>query len=178
MKKIIFFKLLYSYAKDLYEIYEEKKIVISASALTYYMLLSLVPVLSIIFGIAKGFSLDNAILKILQSLFSEYPLLLDKIYLFVQNVLDRTSGGLITGFGILVLCYSAYSLLNNIEISVNHVWKSNYKRSIKEKLPQYFMLLILTPILMAISTSLQTLMNGFENTFLSLVDNNVVVYKF
>lgn len=172
-----FFKLIWSYAKDLYTLYEEKKIGMSASALTYYVVLSLVPVLSIIFGIAKGFGLEKTILKLLENMFKDYPKLIDQIYVFVQNMLGRTSGGIITGFGILMLCYSAYNLLNNIEISVNHVWKANYKRHIKDKLPQYFMLLILTPILMAVSTSLQTLMNGFQKTLLSFVNNSEVFYK-
>ena len=97
----------------------------TASALTYFSALSVVPVLAMAFGIAQGFGLEKFLTEELSRFFgSGQSEVLDKALEFSKSMLETANGGVITGISFIFLIYAVVRLLNNIEVSFNHIWQA------------------------------------------------------
>jgi len=81
----------------------ENRVTVRASALTYYTLMSIVPILAMGFGIAKGFGADKYLEKQLMESLKGQEEVLNKLISFSNSLLERTGGGLLAGIGIILL---------------------------------------------------------------------------
>lgn len=138
----------------------------SASALTYYTLLSIVPVLAMFFGIAKGFGFDKTLEDELSKRFADQQQLLEQLLTFTHSMLNNAKGGLIAGLGLIVLFWSVMKLLGKIEESFNEVWSVRKERNLWKKFSEYLAIMLVSPILIIMSSSL--------NVFLSTQVENIV----
>lgn len=125
-----------------------------ASALTFYTLLTIVPVLAMVFGIAKGFGLEELMEQEIYRSFEGQEQAIGKILTFVRQLLERTKGGLVAGIGIVVLLFSTLRILSNIEDTLNTIWEVKYARSATRKVTDYLALILLGPIMMILSSSM------------------------
>ena len=124
-----------------------------ASALTYYSLLSVVPVVAMVFGIAKGFGFEKVLEKMLLEKFIEKKTLLVEVFNFANKLLSNTHGGMIAGIGLIVLFWSVLKVLNNVEMSLNDIWNIKSHRAINRKVSDYFSIMFLAPVLLLVSNS-------------------------
>jgi membrane protein len=127
-----------------------------ASALTYYSLLSIVPVIGLVFGIAKGFGLEKIIQKQIIQFAQEggwQVEVVDRMLSFSSSLLEQTKGGLIAGVGVVFLFWTLISILGNIEGSFNDIWEVRRSRTVMRKFTDYLAIAVFTPILVIISTS-------------------------
>ena len=90
-----------------------------ASALSFYSLLSVVPILAVLFGIARGFGLEHILESEISSRFIEQPEITSKLFQFAYSMLHNAHAGLIAGIGTVILLWSVVSLLNNLEGALN-----------------------------------------------------------
>jgi len=130
-----------------------------ASALTLYSLLSIVPVIAMLFGIAKGFGFEKMLEQRLIEQAPERDTLVLQLIGFAQNLLDSTKGGVIAGIGIVVLFWTIISVIGNIEESFNHIWKIGKGRAISRKFSDYLSLMLLAPVILIASGSITVLLN-------------------
>jgi membrane protein len=150
-------RLIYQLIKVLYVAFKgikEDKVLLRASALTFFSLLSIVPVLAMAFGLAKGFGLDKELKTQILENFSGQQEVLSKSLEFAQTLLDNTKGGLVAGIGMLVLFYTVMKLLTNIEISFNDIWYVQKHRTLTRKLTDYLAIVLLGPVLMVVANSM------------------------
>lgn len=131
----------------------QKRCVEKASALTYYTVLSLVPLAAMAYGIAKGFGFDQYMENYLISLFSDKQDIVDMILEFSESMLARTQGGLIAGVGIVVLLWSVIKVMSNIESAFNEIWSVDKQRTITRKVSDYITIVLLAPFCLIISYS-------------------------
>ena len=124
-----------------------------ASALTFFTLLSLVPVAAMTFGIAKGFGFERRLQQELLENFSAQQEVVQQVIGFAQNMLNNTKGGMIAGIGVVVLIWSAVKVLGNIEGSFNHIWGVR-SRPLVRKLSDYLTIMLIGPLLMILSGSM------------------------
>jgi len=143
-----------------------------ASALTFYSLLSIVPVFAVLFGIAKGFGFERALEIELSERFSEQQELLTKLIEFAYSWLQSVQGGVIAGIGTITLLWSVLGLLNNIETALNAIWKTQISRSYGRKLSDYLATMIIAPIFLVTSSSLNVFLNS---QITQTAQNNVIV---
>lgn len=134
--------------------FEKDQCSLKASALTFYTLLSMVPVLAVAFGVAKGFGFETQLQRQLVVQFKDNPEVAKMATEFAYSFLKHTEGGLIAGIGILVLLWTVLKLLNNIETSLNDIWKVTYPRTFLRMVTDYLAILIICPIFIVISSSL------------------------
>jgi membrane protein len=125
-----------------------------ASALTLYTLLSIVPVIALLFGIAKGFGFEKKLEQQLLEKASDQDTMMIQLIEFSQNMLSSTKGGLVAGIGIVVLFWSVIKVIGNIEESFNSIWKIKKNRPVARKLSDYLSLMMLAPILLIMSSSI------------------------
>jgi len=96
--------------------FADSRILVRAPALTLITLLSLVPLLALVFAVAKGFGYQQSALEYLHQLLTDYVVvgqqeLVDKIIGYVENTRLKALGSI----GLLFLVYTAVSLLTTIE---------------------------------------------------------------
>jgi membrane protein len=131
-----------------------------ASALTYYSLLSVVPVLAMLFGIAKGFGLEKMIERQVMEMGQKanwQPDFVDKILTFSHSLLENAKGGLIAGVGVVMVFWTVISIMGHIEDSFNDIWEVKKPRTLRRKFSDYLSVMILAPILLVISSSVAVL---------------------
>ncbi|MDP8262972.1 MAG: YihY/virulence factor BrkB family protein [Candidatus Ancaeobacter aquaticus] len=125
-----------------------------ASALTFYTLLSIVPVFAMAFGIAKGFGFQKVLEKQLMQNFSMHDEVVSQVITFAQSLLNNTRGGMIAGIGVAVLFWSVIKVLGNIEKSFNEIWGIKQGRGIGRKFSDYLSIMLICPVLMIMSSSI------------------------
>ena len=131
----------------------ENKCKFRASALTFFSVLSIVPVIALMFGIAKGFGLQEKVsAQILEKMKGQEEVA-NRILTFANSLLDKASGGIIAGIGIAFLLWTIISLLSNIEQSFNDIWGIVKPRTLGRKFGDYLATILICPILLAISGS-------------------------
>jgi membrane protein len=131
-----------------------------ASALTYYSMLSTVPLIAVAFGIAKGFGFGKLIEKQIIQMAGKgnwQGEITDQLLTFSRNLLEHTKGGVIAGVGIILLFWTVISILGKIEESFNSIWEIEKSRSLVRKFSDYLSVVVFTPILFIISSSLTVL---------------------
>ncbi len=148
-----FFRKIYRIARNVAVAFYTDECSEKASALTFYSLLSVVPVLAVAFGIAKGFGFEENLQQELSQKFIEQKEVVDKLISFAQSMLQNTQSNIIAGVGLAVLLWSVLVLFGNIESSFNAIWKIKRHRSFTRKLSDYSALILLCPIFIAISGS-------------------------
>ncbi len=125
-----------------------------ASALTYYTLLSIVPLLAVGFGIAKGFGFEKNLETQLMSTFADQPEVADKLIVFTYKTLDSTRSGIIAFIGLIILFWSVLKLLSNIEASLNTIWKHAKQRSLSRRFTDYLAMILFCPVFFITASSL------------------------
>jgi membrane protein len=126
--------------------------ILRASALTYFSLLSMVPVAAMAFGIAKGFGLERRLQEELLEKFAAQQEVVHQVIEFAQNLLDNTKGGMIASIGVVILFWSAVKVLSNIESAFNHIWGVRSRPFIR-KLSDYLAIMLICPVLVILSGS-------------------------
>lgn len=132
----------------------QDNIALRASALTFFSLLSIVPVLAVAFGIAKGFGFENMLQEQLMERIPNQGEVLGQMIEFSRNLLDNTKGGLVAGIGVAILFWSVIKVLGNIERSFNDIWGIKAHRSLARKFSDYLSVVLLCPILLVVSGSI------------------------
>jgi membrane protein len=134
--------------------FSNDKVQLRASALTFYSILSVVPVAAIAFGIAKGFGLDQDLKSSIIQKFGSYKEILDTFLPQVMNAISETRGGYMAGVGIIILFWSVMSLLQHIENSFNHIWQVRSSRPWHRKFSDYLTLMLIAPVFIILSSSI------------------------
>ena len=153
-----------------------------ASALTFYTLLSFVPILAILFGIFKGFGLQGKLEQLIIENFQEHQEVMAQVVEYSNTLLANTQGGIIAGIGLLLLLWSVVKLLNSVEETLTDIWKIQYPRSFARKFTNYLSILFLAPLALIISSGITIFIHlqleslsqhlqilGFISTIISIV---------
>ncbi|MBW2486543.1 MAG: YihY/virulence factor BrkB family protein [Deltaproteobacteria bacterium] len=133
--------------------YDEDRCLLRASSLTFYTLLSIVPVAAMFFGVAKGFGFERRLQEVLFERFPGQDEVLSQIIAFSNSLLEQTQGGLIAGIGLVVLFWSVLKVLGNIEMALNDIWEIKKPRTWGRKFSDYLSIMLISPILILISGS-------------------------
>lgn len=131
--------------------YVDNKLSLMASALTYFTLLSFVPFLSLILGIAKGFDAQEYLQAELINQFPGQSEVLNLAFDLVDSVLSYATKGVVVGIGIVFIIWSLWAIVSNIERSFNMVWQISKGRSFYRKFTDLLAALFILPILLIVS---------------------------
>ncbi len=111
--------------------FDEDRCFARASSLTFNTLLSIVPVVAILFAVAKGFGFETMLKKeLIKKLPGEAQQeVLLKVYEYAESLLEVTKSGVIAGIGVVILFWSVINVLSQIEGSLNDIWEIKESRS-------------------------------------------------
>lgn len=125
-----------------------------ASSLTYSTLFSTIPLLAILFAVAKGFGLETFIEEQIRGALPGETAVADTIIGFILSYLNHTRGGVFVGLGLCLLLYTLLSLVANIEQTFNQIWQLDSERSLFRKITDYTALLFIFPLFAIITGGL------------------------
>ena len=138
-----------------------------ASALTFTTLLSIVPLLALMFSVLKGLGVQNSL----------EPLILERIAVGSEEIvdtiityIDNTNVARLGTVGLVSLILSVLALLSNIEVSFNHIWGVQETRSLMRRFSDYFSVVIFGPVfvLAAVSMTATLQTQGFLQDLMNL----------
>ena len=132
---------------------------VRASALTYSTLLSIIPILAILFAIARGFGFDLIIEHQLRQGMTNQQA--ELILSWINSYLIHAKSGIFIGVGLIMLLWTILILTDNIERSFNAIWQVKRPRNVFRKITDYFSMILLLPLLIVISSGLTIFMTTY-----------------
>ncbi len=121
-----------------------------AAALAYSSLLSLVPLLAVMFSVLKGLGVQRRLEPILLSRLSLHQETTDSIIGFI----DRTNVGTLGALGATLLLVTVVSVLGAIEGSLNDIWRVRGNRNWWRRVTDFLSVTLLSPFLLLAATAL------------------------
>ena len=137
------YRLLFYTARGLVE----HGTLVRSAALTFYTLMSLVPLLALVFAVVKGFGLADGLVENLYELFPQHPETVDYIVGFAENALARTQGGVVAAVGLVMLFWAVIRVFGSIENAFNNIWEVKVERSIARQWTDYIAVVMIVPVL-------------------------------
>jgi membrane protein len=142
--------------------FAEDKCKFRASALTFFSLLSIVPVIALTFGIAKGLGGYDWVEAEITQWFQGQEEVGEKIIAFSNSMLEQlksSKGGLVAGIGTVLLFWTVIRLFSNIESSFNDIWGVKRPRHIGRKFSDYLSMMLVCPALLVLSSSMTVMIS-------------------
>ena len=124
------------------------------AALTFYSLISIVPVLALVFAVVKGFGLAEKLAQNLYGLLPQMPEVVDYMVSFANNTLARTNGGVVAAISIVTLFWAVIRVFESIETNFNKIWEVKSTRNLVRKYSDYITVVVIAPLLWIIATSI------------------------
>lgn len=135
-----------------------KRVMQKASALTYSTLLAIVPILAVVFAIARGFGFSKYIEMWFREALTAQPQAAEVIIGFVNSYLVHTQSGVFLGIGLLFMLYTVLMLVSNVEDAFNEIWQVKKPRSIFRTFTDYLAMFFLFPIIIVITSGISIFM--------------------
>lgn len=129
-----------------------KRVMSKAAALTYSTLLAIVPILAVVFAIARGFGYSKYIEIWFRDAFQSQPQVAEVIIGFVNSYLVHTKSGIFLGIGLLFMLYTVLMLVNNVEDTFNEIWQVKTPRSLFRTFTDYLAMFFCFPIIIVITS--------------------------
>ena len=145
-----------------------------AKALTYSLIFAIVPILAMIFGVAKGFGVADVIEKQLNASFLGETNMVPTIMAMVDRYLETAQDGLFIGIGLLILLWAVYSFFQSVETAFNQIWNVQKSRSILRQVTTYIAILVLIPVLIVCSAGI----NIFVHTTVASIGHIEALHEF
>ncbi|MFT3992662.1 MAG: YihY/virulence factor BrkB family protein [Dysgonomonas sp.] len=136
-----------------------------AAALTYSTLLSIIPLLAVLFAIARGFGFQNIVQSQLFEYFEGQEAVLEKAMAFIDKSLEYAQGGVFLGIGIVLLLYTVVNLLSNVEDNFNIIWNVKKGRTYYRMFTDYLALFLIAPIFLVCSAGVSIILNSTVDLF-------------
>ena len=143
------YRLLFYTARGLLE----HGTIVRSAALTFYTLMSLVPILAVVFAVVKGIRAGRRTDRKTSTVSSpETPDIVDYIVNFAENALARTQGrrGGRRGAG---HAWAVIRVFGSIESAFNNIWEVKVERSITRQWTDYIAVVMIVPILWIVANA-------------------------
>ena len=139
----------------------ERRIVNMASALTFSTLLAIIPILAILFAIARGFGFANLLEDQFRVSLQGQAFTAETILSFIDSYLSQAQSGIFIGVGLIMLFYTVLLLTYNMERTFNSIWQVKKPRTLYRKITDYFSMLFLIPLLILLSSGISIFISTF-----------------
>ena len=144
------YKLLFYTARGL----QEHGTLVRSAALTFYTLMSLVPIAAVVFAVVKGFGLADGLVENLYALFPQNPEIVRYIVDFAENALGRTQGGVVAAVALVMLFWAVIRVFGSIESAFNNIWEVKVERGITRQWTDYIAVVMIVPVLWIVANAM------------------------
>lgn len=121
------------------------ELTLRAMSLVYTTLLSLVPLLALVFSVLKGLGFHRELEPILYQFLEPMGDRGYELTAQIMSFVDNARGDVLGSLGIAFLLYTAISMIQKVEESFNMVWRVAEPRSITRRIGEYLGVLMVGP---------------------------------
>jgi len=143
---------------------------LQAMALAFKTLLSIAPLLAVVFSILKAFGVHNRMEPALAEALAPLGEKGQEITAHLIGFVDKMSAGALGSIGFVTLFITVVSLMATIEESFNRIWRVTAPRKLARRFSDYLSAILVGPVLVfaavTITATLQN--NAIVHAFLSL----------
>ena len=133
------------------------KCALQASALTFVMLMAIVPALALAMSVAKGLDFDDALIAWINSQAAAFPeQVADWLARMVGLVKEKTNFLALGALGSIVIVWSIIEVMSKIESTLNRIWRVRTDRTLVRQFSDYLGILVVAPFLFLLATSINT----------------------
>ncbi|MCZ6627249.1 MAG: YihY/virulence factor BrkB family protein [SAR324 cluster bacterium] len=130
-----------------------------ASGLSFYLMLSLVPVLAFVFLVAKLYKVPEKLKEsLLEWVTGGNMAIVDKI----SEYIDNTQSSALGGVGVLTLLAIGFLLLQRVKHSLNLIWQVEKWPGLGPRLIEYVTMMTVTPVLLLASFGVSTFLASID----------------
>ena len=142
--------------------FKNQALVVRANSLSFALLFAFIPMLAMIYAIARGFGFEEMVSEQLAGSFLAEANVAPVLLGWVERYLETARGGLFVGIGLVVLIWAVYAFFNMLENSFNSIWNVKKTRSFARRMTNYVMTLLLVPILVVVTSGISIFLNSTE----------------
>ena len=142
--------------------FKDQVLVVRANSLSFALLFAFIPMMALIFAIARGFGFEEILKESIKGGFLAEANIAPMILEWVERYLETARGGLFLGIGLIVLIWAVYAFFNMLENSFNSIWNVKKTRSFGRRMTNYVMTLLLVPILVVVTSGISIFLNSTE----------------
>lgn len=157
MKKFIW--LIKRIGSQMVRGFTEDRLFQNASSLSFYTLLSIVPIFAVLFGIAQGFGLDQLFEREILAGFANNEVIAEKLIDFSRTLLEQSHTGLIAGIGVVTLLWTFIGMIGNFERALNDIWHVTESRGFFRRISDFISIAFLCPFYFILSSSFMVYLN-------------------
>ncbi len=147
-RKGFFYAFLRIFSSAILNFINKEKGLDKSSTLTFYTLLSIVPLFAIAFGIAQAIGFTDTLTEQIKIYLYSQPEIAEKLIEFSQTTLKSTKGNLIASLGILTLFWTVLSTIGSIESFFDDIWDVKKGRTFVQKIKNFTPIIIIFPLLL------------------------------
>jgi membrane protein len=125
-----------------------------ASTLTFYSLLSIIPLVAIGFGIAQELGFADRFTEQVKAQLYNQPQVAEKIIEFSDSTLKTTKGNIIAWFGFIILLWTVFRMIGNIGSSFDEIWNVKNSLTLWQQVKRYIPMIFLFPIFLVGSSTI------------------------
>ena len=118
-----------------------------AMGLVYMTILSLVPLLAVMFSVLKGFGVHNQLQPLLLKAFEPLGEKGIEITTSILTFVDNIKVGILGAVGLGLLLFTIISLISQVEEAFNSTWRVRNVRPLFERFSHYLSVLLIGPLL-------------------------------
>ncbi len=136
----------------------EDRLILRAMALTFATLLSIIPLLALVFSIFKYFGGGEWFMEMVRPVLerSLAPGSGNLVVQRIETILETSSGTMVSGIGLLFLVLVVYGIFSAIESTFNLIWGVRSRAGALNRIPLYWGLVTIIPTLLVMSLTLTT----------------------
>ncbi|MGH7873475.1 MAG: YihY/virulence factor BrkB family protein [Candidatus Binatia bacterium] len=153
---------------------------LQAMALAFKTLLSLAPLLAVIFSILKGFGVHNRMEPALAEALAPLGDKGQEITKYLIGFVDKMSAGALGSIGFVTLFVTVLSLMGTIEEAFNHIWRVKAPRNLGRRFTDYLSAIFVGPVLVFAAVTITATLQShvIVQTLLSLQPLGTVILFF
>ena len=120
---------------------------LQAMALAFKTLLSLAPLLAVLFSILKAFGVHNRMEPAMAEALAPLGDKGREITAYLIGFVDKMSAGALGAVGLVTLFLTVLSLMHSIEEAFNRIWRVRASRTVARKFSDYLSAILVGPVL-------------------------------
>ena len=144
---VIILRYLYGLIRDMFS----GQLTLRAMSLVYTTLLSIVPLIAFSFSVLRGFGVHNRLEPLLFEMLAPLGERGAEITSQIIELVDGVRGGVLGGISLAFFIYTAISMVQKVEESLNYVWYVTKPRSLARRLTHYTIVLLIGPVLIVVA---------------------------
>lgn len=142
--------------------FKDQVLVVRANSLSFALLFAFIPMMALIYAVARGFGFEEVLQETLSGSFLAEANIAPVLIEWIERYLETARGGFFLGMGLIVLVWAVYAFFNMLENSFNSIWNVKQSRSLGRRLTNYVMILLLVPILVVVTSGISIFLNSAE----------------